>query len=397
MKPQAIAVMVLTALTLFAATAATAQSTAVLTVSNGTAPASKITLPSDMPMMLLRQSFAEVLKQSGLTFEAWANACRVGGPMCAQGMQGVVPALAAAAIIQGPEVKFDPVPPGTYYLFALGAVAKDAVIWDVKVDLRGGPAAVRLDERNIAMSTAAVPVRAETTPARAAAAPAAAAPPAASPPAPVPAARAVDPSIAKARAAKVDTKVFGIQLGEPLSLPTCDLLGGFLTPGVTASPACLTDMSGANLVAAFLPADLNNALNAALNSTTMIQLNADTCPTWVSGCSAMAMVYEGNFVGVLITTKGRGVEQATGTELRGKYGAPTSSKVGSITPDVGNPFTITDLVWALPGLHVEFQPVRRMEDDDSRVKTNEGLVIIETEQEYQRRQSTAKQKTKPKL
>src|SRR5262249_40587319 len=30
-----------------------------------------------------------------------------------------------------------------------------------------------------------------------------------------------DPSIAKARAANVDTKVFGLQLGEPLQLPTC--------------------------------------------------------------------------------------------------------------------------------------------------------------------------------
>jgi len=389
MKAQAAAVIVLTAaLTLVASTPVPAQTAAVLTVSNGMPLASKVTIPTDMPMMLLRRSFAEVLKQGGLTFEGWENACRVGSPVCTQGIQGVGPVLAAAAIMQGPEVKFDPVPAGTYYVFALGASAKDPVVWDVRVDLRAGANTLKLDERNIAMATGAGAGRAGTT----------AATPAATvtvPPVPVPAARAVDPSIAKARAAKVDTKVFGIPLGEPLRLPMCQGLGGLLAGGLNGfkeDPTCLTDMSGADLVAAFLPVDLTKP-----NDVAMIQLNSESCPTWLSQCMATATLHEGNLVRVQITTKGRGVEQAAGTELRGKYGPPTSSKAGAITPDVGNAFTITDLVWTLPGLRVEFQPVRRMEDDNSRVQTNEGMVLIETEQAYARRQTETKQQTRPKL
>ena len=68
-----------------------------------------------------------------------------------------------------------------------------------------------------------------------------------------------------------------------------------------------------------------------------------------------------------------------------------------MTPDVGNPFPITDLVWTLPGLRVEFQPVRRTEDDPDRVRITEGVVRIETEQAYQLRQSETKEKTRPKL
>ena len=388
MKAQAAAVIVLTAaLTLVASTPVPAQTAAVLTVSNGMAPASKVTIPSDVPMMLLRRSFAEVLKQGGLTFEGWENACRISSPMCAQGISGVVPALAAAAIMQGPEAKFDPVPAGTYYVFALGASAKDPVVWDVRVDLRPGANTLKLDERNIAMAAGAGAGRAGTTTSTSVATVAA-------PPVPVPAARAVDPSIAKALAAKVDTRVFGIPLGEPLRLPTCQGLGGLLAGGLNAfkeDPTCLTDMSSATLVAAFLP-ELTQP-----NDVAMIQLNSESCPTWLSKCMVTATLHEGNLVRVQITTKGRGVEQAAGTELRGKYGPPTSSKVGSITPDVGNPFSITDLVWTLPGLRVEFQPVRRMEDDNSRVQTNEGMVIIETEQAYARRQTETKQQTRPKL
>jgi hypothetical protein len=129
----------------------------------------------------------------------------------------------------------------------------------------------------------------------------------------------------------------------------------------------------------------------------VIELDADSCPTWMSTCTVNATLQDGNLVRVELTTKGRGVEQVTGTELRGKYGPPTSSMPGTVTPDVGNPFAVTDLIWSLPGLRVEFQPVRRTEDDPNRVRTTEGVVRIETEQAYQMRQSETKEKTRPKL
>jgi hypothetical protein len=198
---------------------------------------------------------------------------------------------------------------------------------------------------------------------------------------PVQASPAVEPSIARARAAKVDTRVFGIPLGEPLRLPACDTLGGLFTGPVQQIPTCVIDTSAAtSLLTAFV------GLNLEDKDVATIQLS-----------TVNAALREGNLVRVELTTKGRGVEQAAGNELRGKYGAPTSSTRGTITPDVGNPFTVTDLIWSFPGLRVEFQPVTRVEGDDSRVKTNEGLVRIETETAYQLRRKDVEEQSKPKL
>ena len=377
------AVLVLTAtFTLFVSAPAAAQTGAVLTVTNGMPQASNVTIPGDTPLMLLRQSFAQVLKQGGLTVESWSNACRLGNAMCAQGIQGVATSLVAATTMQGTQAKFNPVPAGTYYVVALGNSANDPVVWDVKVDLRTGANELRLDQRNLATAPGGGAGLADN----------ASAPPA---PSQTSAPRNVDPSIAKARAAKVDTNVFGIPLGEPLRLPTCELLGGLFSPtGPQADPTCTIDTSPGALLTAFSPIDLQALQD---KNVATIQLNSDSCPAWMSSCTVNATLREGNLVRVELTTKGRGVEQTTGTELRGKYGSPTSSKVGSVTPDVGNPFTITDLVWSLPGLHVEFQPVRRLEGDDTRVRTTEGLVRIETEQSYQERQGEIKLQSKPKL
>jgi hypothetical protein len=203
-----------------------------------------------------------------------------------------------------------------------------------------------------------------------------------------------DPSIAKARAAKDDTRVFGIPLGEPVRLPTCDPIGNlFASGGPKASPTCLIDTSTPDFIAAFLPPELT----ANNNDVASIELTADSCPTWLSSCTVTAWLLDGNLARVVLATKGRGVEQATAKELRGKYGPPTSSAAGIITPDVGNPFNVTDLTWALPGLRVEFQPVKRSEDDPSRVTTTEGIVTIETETAYQLRQKEVQEQSRPKL
>ena len=203
-----------------------------------------------------------------------------------------------------------------------------------------------------------------------------------------------DPSIAKARAAKVDTRVFGIPLGEPLRLPACDPLGNLFNPGgPQASPTCVTPTgAAADFLAALLPVDADAVRNLA-----NIELSADSCPNWMTNCNVAAALIDGNLARVVLSTKGRNVEQATAKELRGKYGPPTSSNAAIIRPDVGNPFNITDLVWALPGLRVEFQPVKQSEDDPTRITTTEGVVIIETETSYQQRQKEVAEQSKPKL
>ena len=71
------AVLALTTVLIPVASPAAAQTGAQLTVSSG---ATGIDVPGDAPMMLLRQSFVELLKQRGLTLESWMNACRGNAP-----------------------------------------------------------------------------------------------------------------------------------------------------------------------------------------------------------------------------------------------------------------------------------------------------------------------------
>ena len=100
-----------------------------------------------------------------------------------------------------------------------------------------------------------------------------------------------DPSIAKAKAAGVDTKVFGVPLGEPLSLPRCatanerkretrsndlanplknmDLLGAFR--GVQTSTTCQSE--GAMM--AFMGAMLGGK-----GADRYILLSKESCPNW---------------------------------------------------------------------------------------------------------------------
>jgi hypothetical protein len=44
--------------------------------------------------------------------------------------------------------KFNPVPPGTYYVFAMTSTPKGFVIWNVKVELNSAEASITLDQNN---------------------------------------------------------------------------------------------------------------------------------------------------------------------------------------------------------------------------------------------------------
>ncbi|HKO95428.1 MAG TPA: hypothetical protein VJU86_00445 [Pyrinomonadaceae bacterium] len=100
-------------------------------------------------------------------------------------------------------------------------------------------------------------------------------------------------------------------------------------------------------------------------------------------------------VGVFIYTSGREVEKATNDELRAKYGPPTRTEMGKITPDVGNTFETRNPEWVFPGLHVQYQVIRLPES--GRVNLNEGIVWIETESTYQARMAAGNAPVKRKL
>jgi hypothetical protein len=199
-------------------------------------------------------------------------------------------------------------------------------------------------------------------------------------------ARAPDPSIAKARAANVDTKVFGIPLGEPLKLPVCANSGIFDSASNPTNCILKTGLEelGAAIVGAFVGAD-----PAEMANLVTIQVAQSNCPTWMD-CAVTGTLDNGLLIAVSLTTSGREVEAAVGKELRGKYGQRASMQQRFITPNNGSrEFQVWDLDWELPGLHVEYKVVNDV--------ITRGLVRIESERIYQLRRAQIKEATKPKL
>jgi hypothetical protein len=199
-------------------------------------------------------------------------------------------------------------------------------------------------------------------------------------------AASLDPSIAKAKTFKMDTSVFGMELGQPLSLPAC-------TAGLfknAADPTCVNDPNAATgnplvdlLMGTIGLAQQPNAKKDPLSHEFTISLDADHCPSWVvPGCQATALVYEGQLVAVAVSTNGRKVENSVNSELRAKYGPPNLTRDGRITPDAGNAFDVHEPIWLGRGIRVEYQVV--VHNEDVGVDTRVGWVRIMTETAYDR-------------
>jgi hypothetical protein len=203
---------------------------------------------------------------------------------------------------------------------------------------------------------------------------------------------AADPSIAKARAAKVDTRVLGMLLGEPVQVPTC--------ASIFESKTCLQEEPPAELVnsitSMFGIEDTSTAEDKR-STGRAVRLSGDDCPAWMSGCNARLLIYDGRLVAVDLSTKGHTVDQVVARELREKYGPPTLSHSIVVTPHVGNAFTANNLEWKLPGLHVMYDVVIKGAAEGEVTNTEVGDVGIETEAAYERRMAKENQKPKPKL
>lgn len=195
-----------------------------------------------------------------------------------------------------------------------------------------------------------------------------------------------DPGIAKARAANVDTKVFGIALGEPLALPKCT--GGILGP--PPSTNCIDEHEFLNALGnAVASAVVGPDPDPGAGTAVEIQLTPSNCPTWME-CSFYATIQNGRFVAARLRTRGRDVEAAAGKELRGKYGQRASRQQRFITPNNGgSKFEVWDLDWEFPGLHVEYKVV------DATIL--DGVVLIESETVYNVRKANLREAAKPKL
>src|SRR5437667_1683302 len=204
---------------------------------------------------------------------------------------------------------------------------------------------------------------------------------------------APDPSIAKARAANVDTKVLGMALGEPLQVPTCQ--------SMFESKTCLQEEGSTELVEAvgsmFGMKPAAQTAEDRRQTGGAIRLGSDDCPSWMSDCFARLLIYDGRLVAIDVSTKGHTVDQVVVRQLREKYGPPTLVKPIAVTPHVGNPFNANSLEWKLPGLHVVYDVVIKGEAEGEITNTEVGDIGVETEAAYQRRTAKDNQKAKPKL
>jgi hypothetical protein len=242
-------------------------------------------------------------------------------------------------------------------------------------ELQARRAALR--KQNAAVGGTAVAPAAQPSPQAAGVAPRASA----APPKPLP----PDPSIAQARAAKVDTTVFGLQLGDPLNLPQC--AGGLFGPLTRTKVTCV---AGDDVVGIAVAIIAEATGDAQMGEAVHISLPADRCPAWMSDCTAMAVVENGRLMAISAVTDGPGVEQAAAKELRAKYGTRATARQRFITPDSGAAkFDVWDLFWDFPGLHVQYLPVY--------ANVTKGLLRIETEPVYQKRMAREKEAVRPKL
>ena len=207
-----------------------------------------------------------------------------------------------------------------------------------------------------------------------------------------------DPSIAKAKAAKVDIALFGgsIKFGDPLQLPACRYEQGMFGVGMRAKTQDCVDTPSAlsvelvGILESMVPQDKQEAPDPDLKNIFLMQ---DHRPSWMSGELARLRTYGGGIVRVVIPTKGRAVENRVAEELRAKYGSTYLSNEGTITPDVGNAFKVNNLEWFLPGLHVEYRVIEA--DENGRVQVDgPGYVRIETDSAYRRRIADEKKKVK---
>ena len=192
---------------------------------------------------------------------------------------------------------------------------------------------------------------------------------------------AADPDVVRAKAAKVDTSVLGMELGEPLPFRACPFMV------LNLGENCVEDRAeNAGLFGAIM-GTITSQVKVDPEIRT-IHLIEDSCPSWAV-CAVYARVHDGKVVGVYILTKGRNVEKSTTNELISKYGRPIGFSVSTITPDVGNPFKVNSPEWLLAGIHVEYEVIQKM-DDGGRVNLENGVVRVELAAAYKQRMEVTK-------
>ncbi len=212
-----------------------------------------------------------------------------------------------------------------------------------------------------------------------------------------------DPSVAKAKAAHVDSTILGLQLGEALSVPPCsavrtDSAQGGQGPsdfmGMASAMVKQSGIQGQPVAAVCHSEEMDmTAIASALTmqskgSNTTIKFPPAKCPGWMSLCVVYGNVEGGLLESIYVSVTQSGPsDQTLAGQLRLKYGAPTVSHIDHYKNGHGDTVDMVDLEWVLPGLHVEYRPTLLEQGT-----TNHWALRAETETLYQRKVAAGQRK-----
>ena len=196
---------------------------------------------------------------------------------------------------------------------------------------------------------------------------------------------AYDESLRKARAAGVDTTVFGLKLGEAVRLPVCPdrgLMAEMLNPDVDQT--CVMSLAGVLEMTDDLTVILGGEKTVNPYDLT-IAMSKEACPDWVWGCQFYGQRVDGRLVAVFVLTTGLAAQDQVAAALTKKYKAWSSKGWYQFVNDTnGDKVDALDMTWALAGLNVHFKGFT----GGTRAAT--GSVLIETEAAARQRAQTEK-------
>jgi hypothetical protein len=175
-------------------------------------------------------------------------------------------------------------------------------------------------------------------------------------------------------AARADMKVFGIQMGAPLSLPECSKLKGIGMYLGTQSQWCWEFSLGMPQSKTFTPTPSDGTL--------LIMFPASDPPSLVSTGPLMAEMRRGTVVEINFRTSGVKDGPDILKALTGKYGKPSSQETREVQNAFGAKFQALAATWRLPGLVVDF--------DSAPSRIDSGLVVIDLPSFRDERESDAK-------
>ena len=107
------------------------------------------------PVFIQKRSAEESLADAGFktaqstAFAAWVGSCGVRVDLCTKGLQAMManPVAGGRSDASG-KLVFPDLPAGHYYVFSIGSIGGQRLLWDVPLDLRASANSLVIDQRN---------------------------------------------------------------------------------------------------------------------------------------------------------------------------------------------------------------------------------------------------------